>query len=56
MQGMMMDYPLTLLPILERANRLFGKKEIVTRIGAATDPDDAETQESSEEATEETEG
>lgn len=36
MQGMMMDYPLTLLPILERANRLFGKKEIVTRIGGDT--------------------
>ncbi|MCC7368239.1 MAG: long-chain fatty acid--CoA ligase [Chloroflexi bacterium] len=29
----MMDYPLTLLPLLERANRLFGKKEIVTRVG-----------------------
>ena len=36
MQGMMMDYPLTLLPILERANRLFGKKQIVTRIGGET--------------------
>jgi fatty-acyl-CoA synthase len=36
MQGMMMDYPLTLLPILERANRLFGKKEVVTRVGAQT--------------------
>jgi len=31
MQGMMMEYPLTLLPILERAERLFGKKQIVTR-------------------------
>ena len=36
MQGMMMEYPLTLLPILERANRLFGKKQIVTRIGGET--------------------
>jgi fatty-acyl-CoA synthase len=36
MRGMMMDYPLTLLPILERSNRLFGKKEIVTRVGAGT--------------------
>src|SRR4051812_5560132 len=36
MQGMMMDYPLTLLPMLERANRLFGKKQIITRIGAET--------------------
>src|SRR5690242_19949487 len=34
MQGMMMEYPLTLLPILERANRLFGQKQIVTRSGA----------------------
>jgi fatty-acyl-CoA synthase len=34
MQGMMMEYPLTLRPILERANRLFGKKQIVTRVGA----------------------
>ena len=33
MQGMMMDYQLTLLPILERARRLFGKKQIVTRVG-----------------------
>ena len=33
MQGMMMEYPLTLLPILERANTLFGKKQIVTRVG-----------------------
>ena len=36
MQGMMMDYPLTLLPILERANRLFGKKTIVTRTASGT--------------------
>jgi fatty-acyl-CoA synthase len=37
MQGMMMEYPLTLLPILERADRLFGKKQIVTRMGAGTE-------------------
>jgi fatty-acyl-CoA synthase len=36
MQGMMMDYPLTLLPILERARRLFGKKQVITRVGAET--------------------
>src|SRR5690606_35749511 len=36
MQSMMMDYPLTLLPILERSNRLFGKKQIVTRVGSKT--------------------
>lgn len=36
MRGMMMEYPLTLLPLLERANRLFGKKEIVTRVGDDT--------------------
>jgi fatty-acyl-CoA synthase len=36
MQGMMMDYPLTLLPILERSSRLFGKKQIVTRTGSGT--------------------
>jgi fatty-acyl-CoA synthase len=29
----MMDYPLTLTPILERARRLYGKKEIVTKAG-----------------------
>jgi fatty-acyl-CoA synthase len=28
-----MDYPLTLTPILERARRLYGKKEIVTKAG-----------------------
>ncbi len=33
MQGLMMDYPLTLTPILERAERLYGKKEIVTKAG-----------------------
>jgi acyl-CoA synthetase (AMP-forming)/AMP-acid ligase II len=31
MQGLMMDYPLTLTSILERSRRLFGRKEIVTR-------------------------
>jgi fatty-acyl-CoA synthase len=36
MRGMMMEYPLTLLPLLERANRLFGKKEIVSRVGGET--------------------
>src|SRR5688572_6966025 len=36
MQGMMMEYPLTLLPILERSNRLFGKKQVVTRVGGET--------------------
>ncbi|MGE3913056.1 MAG: long-chain fatty acid--CoA ligase [Chloroflexota bacterium] len=30
----MMEYPLTLLPMLERGDRLFGKKQIVTRVGA----------------------
>ena len=33
MQGQMMDYPLTLTPILERARRLYGKKAIVTKAG-----------------------
>jgi len=33
MQGLMMDYQLTLTPILERARRLFYKKEIVTKAG-----------------------
>src|SRR5437762_14191029 len=33
MQGLMMDYPLTLTPILERAPKLFGKREIVTKNG-----------------------
>ena len=36
MQGMMMDYPLTLLPILERGRRLFASKEVVTRVGSET--------------------
>lgn len=33
MQGLMMDYPLTLKPIFERAPKLFGKQEIVTKVG-----------------------
>lgn len=33
MQGQMMDYQLTLTPMLERARRLFPKKEIVTKAG-----------------------
>ncbi len=33
MRGLMMDYPLTLTPILDRAQRLYGKKEIVTKAG-----------------------
>ncbi len=33
MQGQMMDYQLTLTPLLERARRLFPKKEIVTKEG-----------------------
>ncbi len=33
MQGLMMEYPLTLTPLLERARRLFPKKEIVTKAG-----------------------
>ena len=33
MQGLMMDYPLTLTPMMERARRLFPKKEIVTKAG-----------------------
>jgi acyl-CoA synthetase (AMP-forming)/AMP-acid ligase II len=31
MRGLMMDFPLTLVPLLERAERLFGKIEIVSR-------------------------
>ena len=31
MRGLMMDYPLTLTHFLERANRLFPKKEVITR-------------------------
>src|SRR5574337_737816 len=33
MQGQMMEYQLTLAPLLERAQRLFPKKEIVTKAG-----------------------
>ncbi|MEP6988355.1 MAG: AMP-binding protein, partial [Chloroflexota bacterium] len=33
MQGLMMDYQLTLRPILERAYRLFPKREIITKVG-----------------------
>jgi len=33
MQGLMMDYPLTLQPMLERARRLYARKEIVTKAG-----------------------
>ena len=33
MQGQMMDYQLTLTPLLDRARRLFPKKEIVTKSG-----------------------
>ncbi len=32
MRGTMMDYPLTLIPILERAGRFFGRVEIVSRL------------------------
>ncbi len=34
MDGLMMDYPLTLTPLLLRAQRLFPKKEIVTKTAA----------------------
>lgn len=34
MLGLMMDFPLTLTHFLKRAERLFGKKEIVTRTGS----------------------
>ncbi len=33
MQGQMMDYQLTLTPLMERARRLYPKKEIVTKAG-----------------------
>src|SRR5258708_32263575 len=33
MQGLMMDYQLTTQPLLERARRLFPKKEVVTKAG-----------------------
>ena len=32
MRGNMMDYPLTLTPLLDRAGKLFGKREIVSRL------------------------
>src|ERR1700704_3725709 len=32
MQSTMMNYPLTLMPILERAGKLFGTSEIVSRL------------------------
>lgn len=35
MQGLMMDYPLTLTPLLERAATLFAKQEIVTKAGTS---------------------
>lgn len=33
MQGLMMDYQLTITPLLDRARRLFPRKEIVTKAG-----------------------
>jgi len=33
MEGLMMDYQLTLTPLMERARRLFPKKEIITKAG-----------------------
>ncbi len=33
MQGLMMNYPLTLTPLLERARRLFARKTITTKAG-----------------------
>ena len=33
MEGLMMDYQLTLTPIMERARRLYPNKEIVTKVG-----------------------
>jgi hypothetical protein len=38
MRGQMMDYALTLRPLLERAQRLFAKKEIVTKAGPGLEP------------------
>lgn len=35
MEGLMMDYPLTLTPLMERARRLFPNKEIVTKAGTS---------------------
>lgn len=36
MQGLMMDYPLTMDRILEHANRIFPKKQIITRLPDGT--------------------
>ena len=36
MQGLMMDYPLTLTPLLDRARRLFPRKEVITKAGPGT--------------------
>ena len=36
MQRWMMDYPLTLHPFLERARSLFGRKQVITRVGNET--------------------
>jgi fatty-acyl-CoA synthase len=36
MQGSMMDYPLTLQALLDRATRFFARKEVVTRVGSET--------------------
>ena len=33
MKGLMMDYPLTLQPVMERAYRLYPRKEIATKMG-----------------------
>ncbi len=33
MEGLMMDYQLTLTPLMERARRLYSSKEIVTKVG-----------------------
>src|SRR5512132_2975423 len=33
MEGLMMDYQLTLTPLMERARRLYPQKEIVTKVG-----------------------
>ena len=35
MRGQMMDYPLMLTHVLDRARQLYGKKEIVTKAGPA---------------------
>jgi fatty-acyl-CoA synthase len=37
MRGSMMDYPLTITMLLERAHRLFPKKEVVTRTASGLD-------------------